>query len=55
MESMVLPIPFSSFNVGVITLIFRQYHSQKQGINDMIKRFCKKTKEKEIREGFIPS
>ena len=45
-ESIVFPTPCSSFIVGSITLIFRKYHTQKTGIKDIVKRFCKKIKEK---------
>ena len=48
---MVLPIPFSSFKVGRMTLIFRLNHSRKN-IYKRIKRVLKKNKKK-IRESYL--
>jgi len=50
-ESIVLPIPFSSFKVGRMTLIFRLNHSRKN-IYKRIKRVLKKNKKKR-RESYL--
>ena len=60
-ESMVVPIPFSSFNVGVRTLIFRLSHAQTGDIKEVVKRVCKKIdeikrrKKREKREVLVSS
>ena len=40
MESIVFPMPFSSFNVGMNMLIFRiKFHSERRDITKRVKRF----------------
>jgi hypothetical protein len=48
MESMVLPMPFSSFRVGSMMLIFRMYHSKKNVITATIYINFVKTKKRKV-------